>query len=173
MIHKMRMAAVAVFMVLAFAGIMAAATQTVDPPAVAEPVSWAQIAAILATGLFGIPVKGLTQIIKEAMRKYLKFPDAHWTGWLAAAIAVVPAAFLYLKPLGQFSWPNLAIASLIGWAVANGWYRGEVAIEEKNEQAMEEMAMRISISVSRINVGLLEIGRASNPPPGFIARKPI
>ena len=117
-------AILAIFAVAAFAQ----GTTGETPPI--EPIEWQTIAAILATGIFGIPVQGITQVVKEAMRKYLKFPDAHWVGWLASALAVVPSAFLYLKPLGKFSWENLLAASVIGWMVANGFYKKETAIQK-------------------------------------------
>lgn len=112
-------------------------------PAPTAPVGWEQIAAILLTGIFGIPVQGITQIIKEALRKILNVPEAKWVGWLASAIAVVPAAFLYLKPLGQFSIENLMVASVIGWLVANGLYKKENAIQKNAAAGAIENLLKI------------------------------
>jgi len=125
-----RKAGILTAMLLGIFALAAFAQDPVPTPAVPNPIEWEQVAAILATGIFGIPVQGLTQVIKEAARKYLKFPDAHWVGWLASALAVVPSAYLYLKPLGQFSWPNLLGASVIGWLVANGFYKKENAVQK-------------------------------------------
>jgi riboflavin transporter FmnP len=129
---KIRQLGIAMALAFVLVG-FAAAFQTAavaDPATPAAPtIGWTEIAAILATGLFGIPVKGIAQIIKEAMRKILNIPEAHWVGWVASLIAVVPSAFLYLKPLGQMSLTNLIVASGIGWLVANGLYKENAAVQ--------------------------------------------
>jgi len=94
-----------------------------DEPAGPIEIDLAWVVVILATGLFGIPVSSLIQLVKG------------WLNWdggkvkILAFLISAAATAVFLVPLGLFSVPVFAGCTILVWGEAVGFFK----VTKKNE----------------------------------------
>ena len=90
-------------------------------------IDLAMVATILATGLFGMPVASLIQLIKGWL-KWIPDETGHnphkvKVRYILAPIVSAVATAAFLVPLGTFTIPVFAGLSIIVWAEATGLFK--------------------------------------------------
>jgi hypothetical protein len=97
------------------------------------------ITAILGASLFGIPLAGLAEIVKRAIKKIFKITtDVKWLGYVSTESVIAILTVVVLSPLGMLTWMNGIVSFIIASLVANGLYK--MTVKAPAEKAAAEIA---------------------------------
>lgn len=88
---------------------------------IAMAVETATVEAILVTGIGGVGVSSLTQIVKKFIESTFRFSEK-WLGVVLSLIVSMVATALYLASAGWSTW-LFVVYTILVWGVANGFFK--------------------------------------------------
>jgi hypothetical protein len=120
-----------VFVLFIFAFSVAAWAQSTGgkPIGITEQI----LASILGGTVLGVPLIGLSQLIKTGIIKLLKLaePIKPIVGYVSSYVACGALAVATLGTAGILNVQNFLIGSLLAWLIANGYYKRQNAAADK------------------------------------------